>query len=153
MAWICSHGTGVTVHGIERRRGGRVEFTTWACVLWVPLLPLRSWSAVYLGEGLGDGISDESYEFGDLRRIPHDWGRVVRTFTRSLLVVACAVAPAYVMAFRVSGRAATPAEMVAVFASTFWAAGVVFWAAHVRRRSLRGDGPARMRRAGQSLRP
>ena len=126
------------VHGVERRRDDRVEFTSWVCVLWVPLLPLRSWSAVYLGEGLGDGISDESHQFADLRRVPHDWGRIYLTFTRGLLAVACAIAPACFMIHRVTGRAATRAEMAIVFASTFWAAAVIFWAEHLRRRRLRG---------------
>ena len=138
MAWFSNHGTGVMVHGIGRRPDGRVEFTTWGCVLWVPLLPLRSWSGVYLGEVIGDGVNDESHRFADLQRIPHDWGRIYLTFTRSLLVVACAVAPACVMVNRTNGRAATPAEMVFVFASAAWPAAVIFWAEHVRRRRLRG---------------
>jgi hypothetical protein len=126
------------IHGIERRESGRVEFTSWVCVFWVPLLPLRSWSAVYLGEGPADGITDESHQFTDLRRIPHDWRRIYLTFTRSLLVVVCAIAPSYYMVNRVSGRAATRTEMLVVFASAFWAVGVVIGAEHFRRRRLRG---------------
>ena len=127
------------IHGIERRTDGRVEFTSWVSVFWVPVFPLRSWSAIYLGEGPADGINDESHRFADLRRIPHDWRRVYLTFTRSLLVLACAIAPAYVMMIRVSGRGATPAEMVVVFASVLWAVAVVIWAEHLRRRRLQGE--------------
>ena len=93
MGAFSNHGTGVMIHGVERRPGGRVEFTSWLCVFWVPLLPLRSWSGVYLGEGPADATNDESHQFTDLRRVPHDWGRVYLTFTRSLLVVACAPRP------------------------------------------------------------
>ena len=105
LATFSNHGTGVMMHGAERRPGGRVEFTTWVCVFWVPLL--RSWSGVYAGEGLGDGVNDESHRFANLRRVPHDWGRIYLTFTRGLLAAACAAAPAYVMAHRTHGRGAT----------------------------------------------
>ena len=74
----------------------------------------------------------------DLRRIPHEWGRLLLTFARSLLVIACAIAPAYVMIHHTHGRAATRAEMIFVFASALWPVVLIFWAEHVRRRRLQG---------------
>jgi hypothetical protein len=133
-----NHGIGVMIHGIEPQLDGRVEFTSWLCVFWLPLLPLRSWTAIYTGQDPPNGINDEPYQFADLRRVPHDWVRIYLTFTRSMLVVACAIAPTYIMINRVSGRGATRAEMVVVFASAFWAVAVMIWAEHVRRRRLQG---------------
>ena len=139
MGWFSNHGTGVMIHGIERGPDGRrVEFTSWVCLFFVPVVPLRSWSGVYLGEGHGDGVNDETHRFADLRRIPHDWGRIILTFGRGLFAVACAVAPACYMVSRTTGRAATRAEMVFVLASAVGPVVIIFWAAHVRRRRLRG---------------
>jgi hypothetical protein len=138
MGWYSAYGTGATLHGIERTEDGRVRFTSWLSVFWIPLVPLRSWSAVYVGEALPDGISDESHRFTDVRRIPHDWGRNIQTFARGVLVAALAVAPTAIMIARTDGRAATTVEMVIVFAGILWAVGLILWTEHVRRRKLRG---------------
>jgi hypothetical protein len=138
MGWYSVYGTGATIHGIERTEDGRVRFTSWLSLFWVPLVPLRSWSAVYLGEGLPDGVTDESHRFGDIRRIPHDWGRNVQTFARGILMAGLAVAPSAIMIARTNGRAATTVEMITVFAGILWAVGLVFWSEHLRRKALRG---------------
>src|SRR5437899_1825893 len=84
LSWYSIYGIGVTIHGIQRRPEGRVEFTSWISVLWVPIIPLRSWSALYAGERPPDGITDEAHCFADVHRVPHDWGRNARTFASSV---------------------------------------------------------------------
>jgi hypothetical protein len=139
MSWYAIYGTGATLHGIERQGDGRVEFTAWLSVFWIPVAPLSSWSAVYAGERPPDGTTDDGYCFADARRIPHDWPRIFRTFARGLLIAAIAVAPSAVMIARTNGRAATTGEMIVVFASVLWATAPIFWSEHVRRKKLRGS--------------
>ena len=137
MSWYSVYGTGVTIHGVEPTDDGRVEFTSWLSVFWVPIVPLATYSAVYAGERLsGEG---ESHRFADLRRIPHEWGRVVQTFARGLLAAVVAVAPAAFMIAITHGRAATNAEMLLVLASATWPVILVLWCERVRRRKLRGN--------------
>ena len=122
----------------SRRRApedGRVEFTSWASVFWVPVVPLRTYSAIYRGERPAAG---ESHRFAEVQRVPHDWGRIARTFVAGWLVAVAAVAPAVVMIAVTAGRAATDAERALLVASAAWPAAVVLWCAHRRRRRLRG---------------
>ena len=136
MSWYSVYGTGVTIHGVERTDDGRVEFTSWVSVFYLPLVPLSTYSGLYAGERLsGEG---ESHRFADLRRVPHDWGRIRQTFARGLLAAVVAVAPAWVMIAKTNGRAATNAEMVLVLASAAWPAVLILWLHHVRRKKLLG---------------
>ena len=136
MSWYSVYGTGVTIHGVEPADDRRVEFTSWLSVFWVPLVPLATYSAHYAGERFsGEG---ESHRFADLRRISHDWGRIVQTFARGMLAALVAVAPASVMIAKTNGRAATNAEMVLVLASAAWPAVLILWLHHLRRKKLLG---------------
>ena len=137
MSWYSVNGIGAMIHGVERRDDGRVEFTSWLCVFWVPLVPLRSWSGIYAGEGPPDGVTDESHQFTDLQRIRHDPARLLRTFARGLLVTAAAVAPSVGMIALTNGRAATKVEMVLLLASVLWAVALVIGSEHVRSARLR----------------
>jgi hypothetical protein len=139
MSWYSAYGTGATIHGIERTDDGRVRFTSWISILWIPILPLASWSAIYAGERPPDGVFDESHYFADLRRIPHDWTRIVRTSVAGLLVATIGVAPSAVMIAVTTGRAATNAEMVIVLAGVLWAVGLIIWSERRRRSKLRGS--------------
>src|SRR5262245_6537705 len=106
MGWYSTHGTGVTIHGVRPSETdvGRIEFTSWISVFWIPLIPLRSWSAVYAGEALGDGIFDGGHAFSELKRIPHQKLLLLQTFARGILMLAIAVLPAAYMIHRVQGR-------------------------------------------------
>jgi hypothetical protein len=123
MNWYSVYGTGAMLYGIVQRPDGRVEFTVWLSLFWMPLVPLSSWSASYVGESVG-GIPGESHWFTDLERIPHNGGRLVKTFLSALLLVGAVIAPIAVMIERTNGRAATTAEMIIVLACTVWAAGL-----------------------------
>jgi hypothetical protein len=138
LSWYSLYGTGATIHGIERRGDGRVEFTSWISVFWIPIVPLRSWSALYAGERPPDGLTDEAHCFADVQRVSHNWARNGRTLATGLAVAICAGAPTLIMAARTNGRAATGAEMVVVFASAAWALGLILWSERHRRRRLRG---------------
>jgi hypothetical protein len=137
MNWSSAYGTGVTLHGVEPMPDGRVEFTAWLSVFWVPLIPVSSWSADYAGESIG-GSAGVAHGFADLRRIAHNPTKLARTFVGALLVVIAAVTPSWLMIERTNGRAATPLEMVLVFASVLWAAGLIFFFEYRRRKQLRG---------------
>jgi len=138
MSWFSAYGTGATLHGIDRTADGRVRFTVWLSVFWMPLVPVSSWSAVYAGES-EEWSPDESHHFVDLVRVPHDWRRLVRTFGGAVLVVVAAVAPTAVMIEWTSGRAATTFEMILVFAFIIWAAGLILYFENDRRKRLRGS--------------
>src|SRR5690348_4175032 len=114
MSWYSAYGTGANLYGIERMPDGRVEFTVWLSVFWMPLIPISSWSAVYAGETIG-AIPGESHAFVDLRRIPHKGSRLARTFFGALALLVLALAPIGVMIERTNGRAATTVEMVIIF--------------------------------------
>ncbi len=137
MGWFAVNGTGLTLHGAERVEGGRVRFTIWFSVVWVPLIPITSYTAVYRGENTG-AIPGESHGFSDVQKIPHDAGRLIRTLAVSWAVALLAVAPALYMIFRTSGRAATDMEMAFVFAACFWVVGVLVWSEKNRKKALEG---------------
>ena len=87
---MSSYGTGVTLHGIRHAEDGRVQFVAWLSAFWVPLIPLSSWSAVYLGEPPPGGVWDEQFAFSEAVRRPLDWGSVVHTYVAALgLLVSC----------------------------------------------------------------
>jgi hypothetical protein len=137
MSWYSAYGTGANLYGIERAPDGRIEFTAWLSLFWVPLVPVSSWSAVYAGESIG-AIPGESHAFADLRRIPHNWPRLTRTFLGALALVVLAIAPIGVMIERTNGRAATTVEMVIIFALTLGVAGLIISIESQRRKKLQG---------------
>src|SRR6266571_478159 len=106
MKTFSHYGVGVKVHGIERKPDGRVEFTLWFTFFWIPLIPLSSWSAVYRGE-FHDTIREDGHYFEALVRIQRDALCYIRTFTRSVLVLALAIVPFTILIHRTTGRAAT----------------------------------------------
>ncbi len=65
MKTFSHYGVGVKVHAIERRPDGRVEFTLWLAVFWIPVVPLSSWSAVYRAD-FHDAIREDGQCFEDL---------------------------------------------------------------------------------------
>ena len=136
MSWYSIYGTGATIHGIMPDDDERVRFTSWLSVLWIPIVPLATWSALYAGERPPDGLTDESHCFVDLQRVPHDWGANFTTLFCSLLLASIAILPCVIMIVLTDGRAATTPEMVVVFGSTLWACGVILWSERHRRRKL-----------------
>ena len=136
MKTFSHYGVGVKVHAIERRPDGRVEFTLWFTIFFIPVFPMSSWSAVYSGE-FHDAIREDGHYFTDLVRIDRGLLCHVQTFTRSLLVLALAVAPAAYVIVRTTGRAATSVEMVLVFASAAWPVLLMLLIERKRRRLLR----------------
>lgn len=136
---VFSHyGIGTKVHAIERQQDGRVEFTLWFTVLFLPVFPLSSWSAAYRGE-FHDAIREDGHYFTDLVRIHRKFLCHAETFARSLLVLVLAIAPAAYLIDRTTGRAATTLEMVLVFASACWPVFLVLLIERRRRKRLRGQ--------------
>jgi hypothetical protein len=138
VSWYSVYGTRATIHGVERTDDDRGQFTSWISVLWIPIVPVASWSAIYPGERPADGLTDKSYYFADPRRIPHDWLRIVRTSVSGLLVAMIAIAPTAVMIALTDGRAATNAEMVILIAGIFWGVGLNLLSECIRWNKLRG---------------
>lgn len=120
MQTFSHYGIGVKVHDIEKRPDGTVEFTLWFTFFWIPIIPLSSWSGEYTGEVALDALREDGHAFNNLKRIQRDSLCYLRTFSRSLLVLALAVAPSAYMIYRTTSRAATTLEMIFVFASALW---------------------------------
>ena len=137
MKTFSHYGVGVKVHAIERRPDGRVEFTLWLTVFWIPVVPLSSWSAVYRAD-FHDAIRVDGQCFQDPVRIERGALCHIQTFTRSILTLALAIAPAAILIYRTSGRAATPVEMIFVFASAAWPVLLVILIERHRRKLLKG---------------
>ncbi len=131
-------GTGIVIYGVERNLDDRVEFTTWLCALWIPLIPLATWSALYLGELPPDGISDERHTFTDIQRTSHDGFRLVTTFARGLLCLVSIVAPIGYMILRTDGRAATKFEFCIIVALCVWPTVLLAIIQKRRKRELNG---------------
>jgi hypothetical protein len=137
MSWYSAYGTGANLYGIVRTPDARVEFTVWLSVFWMPLVPISSWSAVYAGESL-PVVPGEGHAFADLRRIPHDAGRLIRTFLGALALLLAVIIPIGVMIERTDGRAATTFEMVIIFALILFASGLIIFFEFRRRKKLQG---------------
>jgi hypothetical protein len=137
MNWYSINGTGATIHDVVRTPEGRVEFTVWLSVFWIPLVPISSWSAVHLGDST-DAFFHDGDSFTDLIRREHDWAGLIQTFARGIATLIICVAPAAFMIARTHGRAATPLEMVFVFASAAWPVLVIIGLERYRKKKLRG---------------
>lgn len=145
MGWYSTYGTGVTLHGIRpsETEPGRVEFTSWISVVWIPLIPLRSWSGVYAGEALSELLPGEGHSFVDLKRLPHEPSTLLQTFARGMLTLLIAILPAAYMIHRVQGRAANKVEVAFALASAFWPVAIVIYLENRQKAVLRGSRQAR----------
>lgn len=141
MGWYSTYGTGATLHGIRQSESepGRVEFTSWISVFWIPLIPLRSWSAVYAGEALSDLLPGDGHAFADLKRIPHEPALLLQTFARGIVTLAIAILPAAYMIYRTQGRAANKVEVAFALASAFWPVAVIIYLEHRQKTVLQGS--------------
>lgn len=132
-----SHGTGVRIYGLRRGEPGRVIFTQWISLLWIPLVPLRTYSAIYVGQRGGNPYIEETSCFVQATRVRTNWSGQAATLSGALLTLVLAVAPSAAMIARTQGRAATKPEMVGVFASAIWAVALVIFYERRQRRVLR----------------
>jgi hypothetical protein len=138
MEVFTHYGLGIKAFAVERKPNGRVDFTLWATVFFLPVWPLSSWSAVYAGAVRPDGIKEDGHRFDDEVPIERDLLSCVRTLTAAMVVLAIAIAPAAYFILRTTGRAATNVEMVLVFAACVWPVVVVNLVERRRRRILTG---------------
>lgn len=141
MGWISVCGTGATIHDVRFERE-RALFTTWLSLFWVPLIPVRSWSAIWLCHRPADGLRQGSEVFIDLRRTPHEPLRLLKTFGAGLLGACVALGPMAFMIARVTDRAATTGEVVVVLATAAWPMVVLTWVERMRRSRLERSRPA-----------
>lgn len=140
MGWVSCYGTGVTIHGVQSSGAddGRVEFTSWLSIFWIPLIPLRSWSGIYAGISLPHPIIDEGHAFIDLKRIQHDTSGLLQTFARGIFALTVAMLPSAYMIYRTNGRAATNIESIFFLASAFWPPALIFYIDNCRKAKLCG---------------
>jgi|SRR6185369_5583875 len=136
MEVFSHYGVGIKVFAIERRPNGRVEFTLWATVFFLPVWPLSSWSAVYAGPVRPDGIKEDGHRFDNPVRIQRDFMSFTRTLTKAALVLVVAIAPITYFIFNTSSEGGTVMEMVLVFAACAWPVVVVTLIEHRRRKLL-----------------
>ncbi len=138
MEVFTHYGVGIKAFAIERKPNGRVEFTLWATVFFLPAWPLSSWSAIYVGAVRPDGIKEDGHRFDDAVRIERDFASYAQTFTAAIMVLVIAILPISYLIFRTVGRGATTLEMVLVFASCAWPVVVVSLVERRRRKLLTG---------------
>ena len=138
MEVFSHYGVGIKTYAIERKPDGRVEFTLWFTVFWIPVWPLSSWSGVYAGPIHHDGIKEDGHRFTDTVRIHRDALCYIQTVTLSLLLLALAIGPIGWLIFRTSGRSATPMEMILVYAACVWPVALVILIERRRTRLLKG---------------
>jgi hypothetical protein len=138
MEVFTHYGVGIKAFAIERKPNGRVEFTLWATVFFLPIWPLSSWSAIYAGPVRPDGIKEDGHRFDDAVRIERECVSHFQTITASIIILATAIAPIAYFIFRTTGRAATNIEMILVFASCVWPVVVVSLVERRHRKLLAG---------------
>lgn len=122
MAWFSAYGTGATMFDVEPEPEGRVRFTVWLSFFFVPIVPLSSWSAIYLGETIA--ATEQNY-FKDLVRVPHVPWRLARTFFLAMLSTLVTIGPLAFMIHRKTGRAGTRAEATIALSLVFLATGII----------------------------
>ena len=138
MEVFTHYGIGVRAYAIKRKLDGRVEFTLWPTILFIPLFPRSSWSAIYGGPVQPDGLKEDGHRFDDAIPIQRDLISHLCTATAALTALAVAVAPIAFLIHRTTGRAATPIEMTLVFASCAWPVVMVLLGEQRRRKLLNG---------------
>lgn len=138
MEVFTHYGVGIKAFAIERKPNGRVEFTLWATVFFLPIWPLSSWSAIYAGPVRPDGIKEDGHRFNDVVRIQRDFFTFAQTVSAAIMVLTVAIAPIAYLIFRTTGRAATNIEMILIFASCVWPVVVVNLVERRRRKLLTG---------------
>ena len=138
MEVFSHYGVGIKAFAIERKPDGRVEFTLWATIFFIPVWPLSSWSAIYAGPVRPDGIKEDGQRFDDPVPVQRDFSSCAQTLSASVMMLALAIAPAAYLIFRTTGRAATPIEVIFVFASCAWPVVVVNLVERRRRKLLTG---------------
>ena len=80
-------GFGIWIYGVRQVEPDRVLFTTWLCLMFVPVIPIATWSARREELGWVGPV------IGGVERHPHDHLYNFRTFLTALVVAAVVIAP------------------------------------------------------------
>ena len=139
MEVFSHYGVGIKPFAIERRPDGRVEFTLWITMFWLPVFPQSAWSACYAGPAQPDGIKEEGHCFTDTVKIRRSVVSYINTLSNSILALAVAVAPAGYLILRTTGRAATTLEFVFLMAACVWPVAVITLMENRRVKLLKGS--------------
>ncbi len=131
-------GTGLRIYGIKRIDDDRLQFTLWISVLFLPLIPISTWSATYIAPAQCHLPTDEQHLFYNLIRHKHHGAEYVRTFAAGILAYLTGVCPAVIMIVITRGRAATSAELVLALASAIWPLVVLFHVLQRQKAILKG---------------
>ena len=119
MNWQAINGTGLTLHGVERTMEERVTFTIWFSILWVPIFPIASYSALYNPVGQ-EKTAPASYKFTDIQKIPHEARRLVNTLITNWCVAVVAFTPMLICMKNMRQGAVPPLEIAFIIASCSW---------------------------------
>jgi hypothetical protein len=138
MEVFSHYGIGIKTFAIERKPDGRVEFTLWFTFFFLPIFPLSSWSAIYAGPVEHFGIKEDGHSFYKAVRIQREFICYIQTVSATIVILAAAIAPVTWLIIRTQHRAATPAEMILVFASCLWMIVVVTLVERHRSKLLKG---------------
>ncbi len=138
MEVFSHYGVGTKVYAIERKPDGKVEFTLWGTIFWIPVFPLSSWSAIYAGPLRPDGIKEDGHRFYNEVRVERDALSSIQTVALSILILGLAIAPIGYFIFSTNGRGATSMEMIFVFAACVWPVVVINLVERHRTKLLKG---------------
>lgn len=132
-------GTGLSIYALERCENGLVRFSLWISVLFLPLIPISTWTGKYIAPGKCHMLFDEQYFFCNLTRVGHDYGGYLKTFSAGISAYAIAILPTAIMIIITEKRGGTKVELVFVFAFALWPLIMLNHLLEKRRSILRGD--------------
>ncbi|MHC4648993.1 MAG: hypothetical protein ACYTBJ_26360 [Planctomycetota bacterium] len=132
-------GTGLRIYGIKRFDDDRVRFTLWISILFLPLIPISTWSATYIAPAPCHLPTDEQHFFCNLIRLTHDYAGYLRTCAAGILAYLAAICPTAIMILITRGRAATKVELVFVLASAIWPVIMLIHFLEKRKPTFKGD--------------
>lgn len=138
MEVFSHYGMGTKAYAIERKEDGRVEFTIWGTLFWLPVIPRSFWSAYYVGPSQPDSIKEDGHRFADESKIHRGLLSYVLSVAISLLMLALAVSPICYLIFWTAGRAASTLEMVLVYAACMWPVVLILLMERRRNKLLTG---------------
>lgn len=132
-------GTGLRIYGIKRIDDDRVRFTLWISVLFLPLIPVSTWSATHIAPGPSELFFDDQRFFCNPIRLRHDYAGCLRTFAAGILAYLTAICPTAIMILITRGRAATKVELVFVLASAIWPVIMLIHFLEKQKAAFKGD--------------
>ncbi|MHB0935520.1 MAG: hypothetical protein ACYC6A_03940 [Armatimonadota bacterium] len=117
-------GFGLWVYGVRRVEPERVLFTTWLCLMFIPIIPLATWSARREELGWVGPV------IGGVERHPHDHLYNLRTFVTALVIAVVVIAPVAYTIYTPGNRPMNTNEMIITIVSILIIVAVALFSQH-----------------------